>query len=93
MSKLAHPSSPIEAAVLTRLLRPHENDLSVEAAQALLRLEFDPEDLDRMHELVTKNQDDTLSPSERDELESYLRISSFLDLMRAKARHSIQPRC
>ena len=80
----------IEAAILSRLIRPEEDDLTREAAQALLRLRFDGGDLDRLHELVTKNQDDALTPAERSELESYLRVSSFLDLMQAKARRSLK---
>jgi hypothetical protein len=78
-----------EAAILSRLIHPERDDLSNEAAQALLRLDFDREDLDRLHVLVTKNQDDALTPAERSELESYLRVSSFLDLMHAKAQRSL----
>jgi hypothetical protein len=79
-----------DSAILSRLIRPEQDDLSNEAAQALLGLHFDGSDLDRLHELVTKNQDDLLTPAERAELESYLRISSFLDLMQAKARRSLK---
>lgn len=43
-----------------------------------------------MHELAVKNQDDALTPAEKDELESYLRVSYFLDLMHAKARTSLK---
>lgn len=82
--------SSADAAILTRLIRPEQDDLSNEAAEALLRLHFDSKDLDRIHELVTKNQDDALTPAERSELESYLRISAFLDLMQAKARRSLK---
>jgi len=79
-----------DAAILARLIRVEQADLSEEAALALLRLHFDGGDLDRLHELTTKNQDDALTPAERTELESYLRISSFLDLMQAKARRSLK---
>jgi hypothetical protein len=82
--------SRTEAAILTRLVHPERHDLPAEAASALLKLEFDQDDLDRLHQLVTKNQDDALTPAERSELESYLRVSSFLDLMHAKARHSLK---
>jgi hypothetical protein len=82
--------SSTDAAILSRLVRPEQDDLSSEAAEALLRLHFADEDLARIHELVTKNQDDALTTDERAELESYLRISSFLDLMRAKARRSLK---
>jgi hypothetical protein len=39
---------------------------------------------------VVRNQDDELTPAEKDELESYLRVSAFLDLMHAKARYSLR---
>ena len=81
-----------DAAILSRLIRLDADDLSYEAAQSLLELHFDREDLDRLHDLVSRNQDDTLNPAERSELESYLRISTFLDLMHARARRSLKKR-
>ncbi len=82
--------SKVEAAILTRVIRPDKDDLPVEQAKALLRLRFEQSDLDRLHELVVKNRDDDLTPAEEDELEGYLRISAFLDLMHAKARYSLR---
>ena len=79
-----------ESAILTRLMRPEQDNLPTEAAEALLRMHLDRFDLERLHELVTKNQDDALSAAEYGELESYLRISSFVDLMHAKARRSLR---
>ena len=52
----------------------------------MLNIRFDKRELDRIHELVTKNQDDALTAPEKAELESYLRVSAFVDLMHAKAR-------
>src|SRR5262249_30521265 len=78
-----------EGAILARLIRPDEN-LAPEAARALLDIRFDRHDLDRIHELVTKNQDDALTPSERADLESYLHVSSILDLMHARARRALK---
>ena len=79
-----------DAAILSRLIGPERDDLSSEAAQALLRLHFQGGDLDRLHELTVKNQGDALTPAERSERESYLRIIAFLDLVRAKARRSLK---
>jgi len=79
-----------DAAVLARLIRPNDDDLPAEEAKALLNIRFDSRELDRIHELVTKNQDDALTPAERADLESYLRVSSFVDLMHAKARRSLK---
>jgi hypothetical protein len=82
--------SKVEAAILTRVIRPENDDVPAEQAKALLRLRFEQSDLDRLHELVVKNQDDALTPAEKEELEGYLRISAFLDLMHAKARYSLR---
>jgi len=82
----------VEAAILTRVIRPEKDDVPVGQAKALLRLRFEQSDLDRLYELVVKNQDDDLTPAEKAELEGYLRISAFLDLMHAKARHSLRKR-
>ncbi len=48
------------------------------------------EDLARLHELVTKNQNDELTPREKADLESYLRLSSLFELMNAKARNYLK---
>ena len=79
-----------DAGILARLIRPDDASLSPAVAEALLTIRFGQQDLDRIHELAVKYQDDALTPSERADLESYLRVSSFLDLMHAKARRSLK---
>ena len=61
-----------------------------EQAKSLLRLKFEQSVLDCLHELVVKNQDDELTPTEKAELEDYLRVSAVLDPMHAKARYSLR---
>jgi hypothetical protein len=90
MATIQGNTSGVEAAILSRLIRPGQDDLPKEVASALLRMDFDRNDLDRLHELATKNQDDALTPAEKLDLESYLRISSFFDLMHAKAHRSLK---
>jgi hypothetical protein len=90
MSAGQHIESSVEAAILARSIRPEKADLSREAAEALLHVGLEREDLERLHLLVTKNQDDALTPAEKADLESYLRVSSFFDLMHAKARRSLK---
>lgn len=79
-----------DAAIMSRVLKPEGDDLSAEAAKSLLRLRFDPRDLDRMHALVTKNQDGRLTAAEQAEMESYRRVGFLLDLMHSKARRSLK---
>ena len=77
-----------EAAILNRLIRPKEK-LPQAAARALLRFSFDETDRARMHELALKNQADELSAKEEVELQSYLKVGLFLDLLHAKANLSL----
>jgi hypothetical protein len=77
-----------EAAIFKRLIRPSEK-LSQAAARAFLRFGFDEADRARMHELALKNQADTLTAKEERELQSYLTVGLFLDLIHAKAKLSL----
>ncbi len=80
-----------DAAIIARMVHPDEADLTEDAAEAVLRIfRLDPTDQDRLHDLLVKNQDDALKPAEKEELESYLRISLLVDLMHAKARFSLK---
>ena len=92
MATIQGTTSNNEAAILSRVIRPEKDDLPDEQAKALLRLKFEQRDLDRLHELVVRNQDDELTTAEKEELQDYLRVSAFLDLMHAKARYSLQKR-
>ncbi len=79
-----------DVAILSRLVFPDKDEISTEAAQAMLTIRFEQADLDRIHVLVVKGQDDKLSPRERTELENYRRVSFLLDLMHSKARQIIK---
>jgi hypothetical protein len=78
-----------DAAILTRVIQPLRDDLPPAAARALLKLAFTPEDRERMHQLVVKNQSDALSKREEHELASYRRVARILDLIAARARLSL----
>src|SRR5215471_1475604 len=79
-----------EAAILNRLVKPNRADFSAEVAEALLKLDFDQMDRERMHELAVKSQEGSLTKAEEEELDSYRRIGYFVDLMRSKARISLK---
>ena len=78
------------AAIWNRLIRPDEDDMSPEAARYFLKLAFDKEDIERMHELTVKNQAGGLSTGEAEELKNYRQIGLELDLLHAKARRARQ---
>lgn len=82
--------STSDTAILSHLTWPDDDALSAAAAEGWLALRFEKEQLSRMHELVTKNQDGKLTAKEKHELESYRRVSFLLDLMHSKARRSLK---
>jgi hypothetical protein len=65
-------------------------NLTPEAAKAILALRLDDSDRQRMHELAVKNQEGRLTVEDEHEMKCYLRVGSFLDLMRAKALGSLK---
>ena len=78
-----------EAQILERVVMPDEPNLSPEAARAILGLGFDQPAVKRMNELADKNGIGTLTHAERHEMETYLRVGNFLNLLQAKARLSL----
>lgn len=78
-----------DAEILRAVVAPDEDGLSPESARALLDLRFQKPALDRMESLAERNRSGTLDPAERTELESYLRVGNFLNLVQAKARMSL----
>lgn len=91
MTTTQNDSQNLEAAIIARMIHPERADLTNHTAKAVLDLfSLDRADLDRMHELAAKNQDDSLAPDEKVELENYLRVSYFVDLLHAKARLSLK---
>src|SRR4051794_15554848 len=75
-----------EGVIWSRLLQPETTGLSLEAAKSILRLEFAPEDKDRMHELAAKARNGSLTPAEQDETRNYERVGNLLALMKSNAR-------
>ncbi len=82
-------NSLIDADILTTVIASGQPDLEPAAAKSFLKLGFTANQKDRMHELAEKNNQGMLVEKERAELESYLRVGSFLNLMKAKARNSL----
>jgi len=59
-------------------------------ARALLDLKLPPADIDRINVLSAKAQEETLTADETRELGSYLNVGRTLELIKAKARLSLQ---
>ena len=74
----------------TTLIDPSQGDLSRGAAEALLQIRFSEADQQRVRELAEKSNNDTLSPSEASEYDSYIAAADFLSLLQSKARLSLK---
>jgi hypothetical protein len=78
-----------EAAILSRVIQGSKLSLSPEAARVLGQLAFTKQDRKKMHELAVKNQKGSISQEEERELNSYIRIGRFLDLLAAKVAKAL----
>lgn len=84
-----HRTTLTEADILTEIVEPNRPMLSPQLAEELLSLHFGDKATNRIRELLQKNNTGTISPAEKATLEKYLRVGEFLDLMQAKARHTL----
>ena len=80
-----------EAHILEQVVMSDQPGMSPESARAILDLRFDSSALARMNELAEKNRQGTLAEPEREEMDKYLRVGNFLNLMQAKARRVLHP--
>jgi hypothetical protein len=79
-----------EAAILSRTLRPENGDLSADAAKSLLNLSLPDSDQRRAKDLAAKATDGSLTRPEELELDNYRAVGRLLELMKSKARLSLQ---
>jgi hypothetical protein len=79
-----------ETGILARLIQTRRDDLSRDAAEYLLSLQFDERDLLRMNELSDRARSGSLSTAETAELDSYIHVSNLLAVIRSKASLSLQ---
>jgi len=79
-----------EAAILSRVIDAENGNLSAEGARAILRLGLPAADRARAEELATQARQGALSREEETELESYRHVARLLELMKSKARRSLQ---
>ena len=78
-----------EVAIFGRVLEPDQATLDVAAARAILNLDFQQTDKDRMRELLAKAKEGTLTANEEVEIDNYERVGHMLSLMKSKDRRSL----
>lgn len=79
-----------ESTILARVIDHDRSTLSPAVAAELLKWGFSDDDRVRMSDLAAKARAGTLSNEERAEAEGFERVSSFLGLVKSKARRAIQ---
>jgi hypothetical protein len=84
------PNTITEADILAQVISPDRPGLPPEFARSILALKFDQAATARMNDLAEKNRAGTLSEAEHTEMEKYLRVGQFLNLLQAKARLSLR---
>jgi hypothetical protein len=87
---MAQTPAITEADILSEVVAPDQPGLPPESARSILGLRFTPRATLRIRDLLDKNNKGTVTDEERLELERYLRVGSFLDLLQAKARVSLR---
>ena len=88
--KLASQKASSEGAIWARIVEPETGDLTREAAETFLQLDFNPADRRRMEELAEKASAGALSPTERKDADTYNRVAHLLALFQSKARQSLR---
>jgi hypothetical protein len=79
-----------EVTILARVLGKEHGKLSAEMARHILDLGFSDRDKARMHELIRRNQDDALSPAEKQELLAFGKAGDLLSILKSRARRTLK---
>ena len=79
-----------ETAILSRAIKPAKASLTPEAARSILDIRLANADAARRDELADKAREGTLTTEELNHLERYRHVGRILELMKAKARISLQ---
>jgi len=79
-----------EPAILSRVIQPDSGDWSAAAAEAILEMGFNETDREQMTALLEKATAGDLTNEESEALEHYRHIGKLLELMKSRARRSLQ---
>ena len=78
-----------EVTILARILGNEDGQLPKDLARYILTLGFSERDKARMHDLVVRNQEDALTPAEKEEMHAFGKAGDLLSILKAKARHTL----
>jgi hypothetical protein len=86
----ANQTDSSEVTILARVLANEEGKLPPEMARYLLTLGFNDSDKARMHDLAVRNQEDRLSPAEKEELAAFAKAGTLLSILKSRARRALK---
>ena len=83
-------SSENEATILARVFDDDRGLLPPDLARSILDVEFSERDKARMHDLAVRNQADTLTPREKEEMYAFAKAGTLLGILKSKARRTLK---
>ena len=81
------PASSSEIAILAKVLG--NGHMPPVTARYLLNVGFTDDEKAHMHDLAVRNQEDALSPAEKEELLAYAKAGTLLAILKSKARRTL----
>ncbi len=81
---------PIGTAILQQLADLEPRSIPPATARKLLELNFSRRQQKRASLLSEKAQEGTLTPSEEDELDEYIRVADLLAILQSRARRALK---
>ena len=90
MSTPAARRGDTEVTILARVFDDERGLLPRELARSIVDVEFSKRDKARMHDLAVRNQNDELSPGEKEELLAFAKAGTLLSILQSKARRTLK---
>ncbi|SIO13860.1 hypothetical protein SAMN05444166_2656 [Singulisphaera sp. GP187] len=89
MATATRDASENEVTILARILGNENGQLPKDLARYILDLHVSERDKTRMHDLAVRNQDESLSPAEKEEMHAYGKATTLLSILKSKARRTL----
>lgn len=89
MSTTAARTGESEVTILSRVFDDEHGRLPREFARAILDAELSERDKARMHDLAVRNQNDGLTPAEKEEMFAFGKAGTLLSILKSKARRTL----
>jgi len=89
MTTATRHASGNEATILAHILCNEDGQLPDEIARYILDLKIGERDKARMHDLAVRNQNDELTPAEKEEMFAFGKATTLLSILKSKARRRL----